>query len=144
MFHVAPLLPHVQSKNTESQASQQQAMQQIEKKRHIGNDIVVIIFTESNVPFNLSSVSSKQNHIFVFVRPCPNGYSMTICQRSGVPMFKPDLPDPAVISTSPVGRDFFFNKLVMGERAIYKAPDFAPKLARTRSVLLADIVERFM
>jgi hypothetical protein len=44
---------------------------------------------------------------------------------------------------------FYFDKrllwflVVNGERASYKAPGFAPKISRTRSVLLYDLAERF-
>lgn len=35
------------------------------------------------------------------------------------------------------------NLVVNAERAIYKAPSFAPKLTRTRTVLLNDIASKF-
>lgn len=33
---------------------------QLERKRHIGNDIVVLLFSESEKPFDLSTITSKQ------------------------------------------------------------------------------------
>lgn len=47
---------------------------QLERKRHIGNDIVVIIFQEGDTPVQIRSFESKQNHVFVFVQPTPRGY----------------------------------------------------------------------
>ncbi len=41
----------------------------MERKRHIGNDIAVIIFQDSEEPFQLSSILSRQNHIFLIVKP---------------------------------------------------------------------------
>jgi len=64
MFHVATLLPYKEDDK-----------QQLERKRHIGNDIVVIVFQEENgVPYQLTSVTSHQNHILAVVQPCGDGY----------------------------------------------------------------------
>jgi RAP1 GTPase activating protein 1 len=63
MFHVATLLPFKASDN-----------QQLEKKRHIGNDLVIIIFHEGKQPFDMASIPSQQNHMAVIVTPEPNGY----------------------------------------------------------------------
>lgn len=150
MFHVAPLLPF-------SNADKQQ----LERKRHVGNDIVVIVFQDSDVPFKFSSISSKQNHVFAFVKPKGDGYQLTMVQKNGVPQFKPELPHSTFFERTAVARDFFLHKrkhykvhlfvislhchtVVNGERSSYTAPDFAPKIARTRTVLLADVAERFL
>jgi len=42
--------------------------QQIERKRHIGNDVVVIIFKEGDSPFNPVSISSHFNHVFIVIK----------------------------------------------------------------------------
>lgn len=34
--------------------------EQLERKRHIGNDLVIIIYTESDKPFDISTVASRQ------------------------------------------------------------------------------------
>jgi RAP1 GTPase activating protein 1 len=99
MFHVAPLLPF----NANDK-------QQLERKRHIGNDIVVIIFQDSDIPFQFSTISSKQNHVFAFVKPQEDSYKLTIVSKNGVPAFKPDLPQPAMFDRSAVSRDFFLHK----------------------------------
>ncbi|KAG5461687.1 MAG: hypothetical protein BJ554DRAFT_6076, partial [Olpidium bornovanus] len=50
MFHVSPMLPFAENDS-----------QQLERKRHIGNDIVIIIFQqEGSVPFKLETITSKQ------------------------------------------------------------------------------------
>jgi RAP1 GTPase activating protein 1 len=132
MFHVAPLLPM-------STADKQQ----LERKRHVGNDIVVVIFVDSDQTFKLSSISSKQNHVFCFVKPHGDGYMQSTLNKNGVPVYTPELPEPAYYERNAVSRDFFLHKLVNGERASYKSPSFAPKISRTRSVLLYDVAERF-
>ena len=50
MFHVATMLPY----NPHDE-------QQVCKKRHIGNDVVVIIFKENNIPFDPLWMRSQFN-----------------------------------------------------------------------------------
>jgi len=133
MFHVAPLLPFNETEN-----------QQLERKRHIGNDILVVIFQDNNTPIDLDSIDSKQNHIFVVVQPQNDQYRLSFARKTGVPSFSPALPQDCCISKDTISRDFLFHKLVNGERAAYKAPGFAPKIARTRTVLLKDLAKKFL
>jgi RAP1 GTPase activating protein 1 len=63
MFHIATLLPF----KIEDQ-------QRVERKRHVGNDIALIIFQDSQEPFQLSTILSRQNHVIVVIRPHENGY----------------------------------------------------------------------
>ncbi|KAJ3191431.1 hypothetical protein HK101_007706 [Irineochytrium annulatum] len=125
MFHVSTLLPY-----------NEKDKQQLERKRHIGNDIVMIIFQESQTPYQLSTITSQQNHVIAVVQPH--------APRVGVPPFTPDIPEPPIISNDAVSRDFFLHKLVNGERASYKSPSFAPKIQRTRSVLLYEVASKHL
>ncbi|KAI3640093.1 hypothetical protein MIR68_000971 [Amoeboaphelidium protococcarum] len=142
MFHVSLLLPMKSSDK-----------QQLERKRHIGNDIVVIIFQDGSgadqsgppsVPVKMSTITSKQNHVFAVVRPKGEGYAFEIANKSGVVPYQPEIPEPAYFDKNATSRDYFLHKLVNAERASYKAPGFAPKISRTRSVLLYDVAERFL
>lgn len=63
MFHVSSMLPHAPNDP-----------QNIERKRHLGNDIVMILFQESDEPFQLNTITSKQNHIVVVVKPGENDF----------------------------------------------------------------------
>ena len=101
MFHVAAFLPH----NTNDR-------QQIEKKRHIGNDIVTIVFVEPGTYYDIKSNTSKQNHVIAAVTPHPDGYKLTFATRKGVPAFLPELPDPPIIKKDAVGRDFFLHRRI--------------------------------
>lgn len=104
MCHVATMLPFNQNDP-----------QQLERKRHIGNDLVVIIFQEGDAAFELASIPSHQNHVIVFVRPLPDnadGWAVQIFHKDGVPNFTPDLPQPTIIGTDNVSRDFFFHKRI--------------------------------
>ncbi|KAI8838115.1 hypothetical protein BC829DRAFT_371413 [Chytridium lagenaria] len=131
MFHVSTLLPF-----------NEKDKQQLERKRHIGNDIVMIVFQDSQTPYQLSTITSHQNHVIAIVQPHGDGYKLAIAPRIGVPPFTPEIPDPPIISTDAVSRDFFLHKLVNGERASYKSPSFAPKIQRTRSVLLYEVASK--
>ncbi|KAI8050571.1 hypothetical protein BDF22DRAFT_695668 [Syncephalis plumigaleata] len=135
MFHVAPMLP---GRITDGQ--------RLDRKRHLGNDIILIIFQEDpqSGAFQLSSIRSKQNHIICFVSPKNEGFEILLAPRKEVPYFTPDLPEPAVIGTDAISRDFLLHKLINGERASYKAPIFASKITRTRSVLLYDVIDRYI
>jgi len=57
MFHVSTLLPYSKSD-----------AQKLERKRHLGNDVVVIIFKECDEPFNPAWIRSEFNHIFCVVQ----------------------------------------------------------------------------
>ncbi|KAI8805730.1 hypothetical protein BJ742DRAFT_818994 [Cladochytrium replicatum] len=133
MFHVSTMLPFVEKD-----------CQQLERKRHIGNDIVVIVFQESETPFQLTTITSHQNHIVAVVRPHKEKFMLTLATRNGVPPFTPDIPEPCIFSKDAVSRDFFLHKLVNGERASYKSPSFAPKISRTRSVLLYEVASKYL
>jgi RAP1 GTPase activating protein 1 len=50
MFHVSTLLPY----NAKDK-------QQLERKRHLGNDVVVIVFKDSDEPFAPNTVKSEFN-----------------------------------------------------------------------------------
>jgi RAP1 GTPase activating protein 1 len=58
MFHVSTLLPHSDTDG-----------QQLEKKRHIGNDKVALVFQDRDTPFCPSMIRSKLLHVFVLVQP---------------------------------------------------------------------------
>lgn len=58
MFHVSTLLPF----STKDQ-------QHIERKRHIGNDRVTIIFQDENTPFSPRMIKSKLLHVFIVIQP---------------------------------------------------------------------------
>ena len=58
-------------------------MVQLERKRHVGNDIVTVIFQEDDTPIDLDTFDSKQTHVIVAVQPLPNQQyrSVLACAR---------------------------------------------------------------
>ncbi len=128
MFHVAPLLP-----------MQPNDKQRLERKRHLGNDVVVIVFQEnedSGMPFNPNWMHSEMNHVFVVVAPARDGqsYHVSSASKRGVKKHEPLLPVCAVRNS--LLRDFLLPKLINAERAALCAPVFEKKLAKTRRILL--------
>jgi hypothetical protein len=57
MFHVSTLLPFTEREE-----------QQLQRKRHIGNDIVAIVFQETNTPFTPDMITSHFLHAFIVVQ----------------------------------------------------------------------------
>jgi len=133
MFHVSTLLPHDPLNP-----------QQLERKRHLGNDIVVIVFKEGNQLYDPNCIKSEFNHIFVVVSKVnkPDDpttyYKVNIACKEGVPPFQPDIPEPPLIPKH-LFKDFLLCKLINGENTSYEAPAFKMKIQRTRLTLLKDI-----
>ena len=99
---------------------------------------------DSSLPFQLQTLTSQQNHVVVVVSPHGDSYKVVVVSKNGVPSFTPELPDPVIIPRDAVGRDFFLHKLINGERASYKAPSFAAKISRTRTVLLFESSSKYL
>ncbi|XP_051895145.1 rap1 GTPase-activating protein 1 isoform X4 [Pristis pectinata] len=135
MFHVSTKLPY-----TEGDA------QQLQRKRHIGNDIVAIVFQDENTPFVPDMIASNFLHAYVVVQvqyPCSDNtlYKVSVTARDDVPFFGPTLPDPAVFKKGPEFQEFLLTKLINAEYACYKAEKFAKLEERTRSALLETLYE---
>lgn len=138
MYHVAPMLPH-----------DPECEQQLERKRHLGNDVVVIVFVENdnktdsllNDPpaYVPTTIRTHFQHVLAVVQRDPATgpnekarYRLHIARKHDVPIFGPTLPSPAVFDKSQL-RSVLMSKLVNGERAALKAPAFERGRARTRA-----------
>ena len=133
MYHVATLLPFSETDT-----------QQLQRKRHIGNDIVSLVFQEGSTPFSPDMVTSHFLHAYIVVQPEPGDgdkYRVSVTARSDVPYFGPSLPSPPVFKRGPEFREWILNKLISAETACYKAEKFSKLEQRTRSSLLANLVE---
>eukprot|EP01117_Protostelium_nocturnum_P008782 TRINITY_DN3149_c0_g1_i1.p1 TRINITY_DN3149_c0_g1~~TRINITY_DN3149_c0_g1_i1.p1 ORF type:complete len:695 (+),score=266.68 TRINITY_DN3149_c0_g1_i1:342-2426(+) len=137
MFHVSTLLPHFPMDP-----------QQVEKKRHIGNDIIVVIFSEASTPFDPSIMRSEYNNVYIFVHPIhekgkPTHYHISVASKIGTPPFGPLLHYGGVYKKDEQFRNFFLTKLINAERASFEAPSFAPKIRRTRKALLEEFINTY-
>ncbi|XP_047453215.1 rap1 GTPase-activating protein 1 isoform X12 [Mugil cephalus] len=135
MFHVSTKLPYTEGDT-----------QQLQRKRHIGNDIVAIVFQEENTPFVPDMIASNFLHAYIVVQvvnPCSDNvlYKVSVTARDDVPFFGPALPNPAVFKKGPEFHEFLFTKLINAEYACYKAEKFAKLEERTRSALLETLYE---
>ncbi|XP_038637538.1 GTPase-activating Rap/Ran-GAP domain-like protein 3 isoform X6 [Scyliorhinus canicula] len=135
MFHVSTMLPY--SKENK---------QQVERKRHIGNDIVTIVFQEgeeSSPSFKPSMIRSHFTHIFALVRynKQNDSYRLKIYSEESVPLFGPPLPSPPVFTDHHEFRDFVLVKLINGEKATLETPTFAQKRQRTLDMLIRSLYQ---
>ncbi|KAB5575103.1 hypothetical protein PHYPO_G00216970 [Pangasianodon hypophthalmus] len=137
MFHVSTMLPYMPSNP-----------QQLLRKRHIGNDIVTIIFQEPGaLPFTPQNIRSHFQHVFVIVRvhnPCSENtcYSVAVTRMKDVPPFGPPLPPSGVTFRDPASfRSFLLAKIINAENAAHKSEKFHTMAARTRQGYLRDLAE---
>ncbi|KAJ8264853.1 hypothetical protein COCON_G00139520 [Conger conger] len=133
MFHVSTKLPYTETETPS-------------RKRHIGNDIVAIVFQDQNTPFVPDMIASNFLHAYVVVQvesPCTENvlYKVSVTARDDVPFFGPALPDPAVFRKGPELHEFLLTKLINAEYACYKADKFAKLEERTRTALLETLYE---
>ncbi|XP_056158115.1 rap1 GTPase-activating protein 2-like, partial [Lampris incognitus] len=133
MFHVSTKLPFTEGD-----------IQQLQRKRHIGNDIVAAVFQEEATPFVPDMIASNFLHAYVLVQvenPCTENttYKVSVTAREDVPVFGPPLPNPAVFKKGPEFRDFLLTKLINAENACYKSDKFAKLEGRTRAALLDNL-----
>ncbi|XP_060769195.1 GTPase-activating Rap/Ran-GAP domain-like protein 3 isoform X2 [Neoarius graeffei] len=138
MFHVSTMLPY--SKENK---------QQVERKRHIGNDIVTIVFQEgddASPSFKPSMIRSHFTHIFALVRYSSqnDSYRLKIFSEESVPLFGPPLPSPPVFTDHQEFRDFLLVKLINGEKATLETPTFAQKRQRTLDMLIRSLYQDLM
>ncbi|KAL1916679.1 uncharacterized protein VTP21DRAFT_5383 [Calcarisporiella thermophila] len=138
VYHVSTLIPY-----THGDANQ------ILRKRHIGNDIVTIVFLDGkDTRFDPAMVRSQFLHIFILVREEGRwggeemAYRVEIVARKDVPSFGPPLPDPPVFYDKKELKSFLLAKMINGEIAAYHSPKFAVPHARARLAILEDIVAR--
>ncbi|XP_041129637.1 rap1 GTPase-activating protein 1-like isoform X13 [Polyodon spathula] len=135
MFHVSTKLPYTEGDT-----------QQLQRKRHIGNDIVAIVFQDESTPFVPDMIASNFLHAYVVVQvvnPCSENtlYKVSVTARDDVPFFGPALPNPAIFKKGPEFHEFLLTKLINAEYACYKAEKFAKLEERTRTALLETLYE---
>ncbi|XP_041750067.1 signal-induced proliferation-associated protein 1 isoform X2 [Coregonus clupeaformis] len=139
MFHVSTMLPYT-ANNT----------QQLLRKRHIGNDIVTIVFQEPGaLPFTPKAIRSHFQHVFIIVQveqSCSDHtyYRVAVTRSKDIPLFGPLFPKGARFPRSPAFRDFLLAKAVNAENAAEKAEKFRSMAMRTRQEYLKDLAENYV
>ncbi|XP_052567253.1 GTPase-activating Rap/Ran-GAP domain-like protein 3 isoform X2 [Culex pipiens pallens] len=138
MFHVSTMLPFSRDNR-----------QQVERKRHIGNDIVNIIFVDEDsngeeTEFNPNNIKSQFTHVFAVVTRRSRKYRLAVYCDETVPPFGPTLPNPPEFEDPAVFRDFLLVKLINGEKATFQTPTFSRKRERTLEMLIKDLYEEYV
>ncbi|KAI8354007.1 hypothetical protein BD560DRAFT_336601 [Blakeslea trispora] len=90
-YHVSTLIP-----------SKESDRQQIQRKRHIGNDIVCLVFVEGNQPFNPTAIKSQFLHVFIVVhketwKDQISVWRVEVVSIEDVPTFGPPLPSKSAV-----------------------------------------------
>ncbi|KAK5929149.1 hypothetical protein CgunFtcFv8_010405 [Champsocephalus gunnari] len=115
MFHVSTKLPFTEGD-----------VQQLQRKRHIGNDIVAAVFQEDSTPWRTPAPSTRPTRCLL-----QRGRMCLLLDRL--------FPIPAVFRRGPEFRDFLLTKLINAENACYKSDKFAKLEGRTRAALLDNL-----
>uniref|UniRef100_A0A2K6FZN5 Signal-induced proliferation-associated protein 1 n=1 Tax=Propithecus coquereli TaxID=379532 RepID=A0A2K6FZN5_PROCO len=135
MFHVSTMLPYTPNNQ-----------QQLLRKRHIGNDIVTIVFQEpGSKPFCPTTIRSHFQHVFLVVRahaPCTpcTSYRVAVSRTQDTPAFGPALPSGGgPFEANADFRAFLLAKALNGEQAAGHARQFHAMATRTRQQYLQDL-----
>ncbi|QQP54117.1 Rap1 GTPaseactivating protein 1like [Caligus rogercresseyi] len=133
MFHVSTLLPYTENDP-----------QQLQRKRHIGNDIVAIIFQEGETPFSPDMITSHFLHAYIVVRPVLDSsnklwYKITTSAKIDVPYFGPRIPSKLFEGKGSEMKEFLLTKLINAEAACFRADKFSALEHRTRHSLLSSL-----
>ncbi|CAG8493056.1 17856_t:CDS:2, partial [Cetraspora pellucida] len=139
MYHVSTLLPYEKSNK-----------HQITRKRHIGNDVVCIIFQDVQRPFSPLAIRSQFLHVYVVVSPVQinigssRAYRVDIVCKDGVPYFGPPLPDPPIFDDPVLLKKFLVATVINGQNAAWKTPKLSEPFLRARGAIIQDIVIRLV
>ncbi|EDR27377.1 rap GTPase-activating protein, putative [Entamoeba dispar SAW760] len=135
VYHVAPLLPYYNGE------------EQLERKRFIGNDIVVIIFKEQSDEhdcFDPRVISSSLNHIFIVITPERNDvlnerYKINVVCKSCIKPFPPFIEDKWYYHSIDFS-DFLIRKLINGDRTAITCSPFIERMIHSNERLLKHVV----
>ncbi|KAG2204507.1 hypothetical protein INT46_000260 [Mucor plumbeus] len=134
VYHVAPLMP-----------SQKNDKQQVLRKKHIGNDIVSIIFLEGNQAFNPKAIRSQFLHVYIIIRPefvnerkC---WRIEVLAKNNVGEFGPALPSPPLFYDDNTLKEFLTIKLINAENAALKSDKFFIPNNKARLGLLSTHIQ---
>jgi len=138
MYHVATMLPFTNDE------------QQIDRKRHIGNDVLLIIFKETDEPFNPTILTSNFNHVFVVVQKVKDSegeetrYKMAIATKPGVTSSRPLLPDIPIFPKNMAFRDYFLTKCINLERVTLNLSTFKKIQKWARQRFIDDCAKKYV
>ena len=115
MFHVAPLLPY-----------NEEDVQQLERKRHLGNDVVLIFFLEEGAEIDVSLINSQFNHVFCLVQKCTDADGNTQYRFGIVLVVSVDCGDREM-SNHTTNFPFFHRVMFAYKKEVLPFTPFLPK-----------------
>ncbi|CAF2127795.1 unnamed protein product [Rotaria magnacalcarata] len=131
MFHVSTLLPHSKIER-----------QQVERKRHIGNDIVAIVFQENETKFNPECIASQFLHVYLVVTPLNDDgthFKVSVIRRDNVPSFGPVINHSNSFHCDHTFKQWLLTKLINAEIASCKTNTFQKYQERTKMHLFENL-----
>eukprot|EP01091_Cochliopodium_minus_P010677 TRINITY_DN2882_c0_g1_i1.p1 TRINITY_DN2882_c0_g1~~TRINITY_DN2882_c0_g1_i1.p1 ORF type:complete len:569 (-),score=144.83 TRINITY_DN2882_c0_g1_i1:16-1722(-) len=140
VYHIAPYLPYSPYDSQQSQ-----------KKRFIGNDLVLVVFRDAKSgdtlkPLDPSLFTSQFNHVFILVQPHTfkgeniTHYKVSIASKQGVKPWRPYLPKDGIIKKEDL--HMWINmKLINAERAAMYAKEFSSRMSRTVAVMINQFIQ---
>eukprot|EP00127_Corallochytrium_limacisporum_P003741 Clim_evm73s152 gene=Clim_evmTU73s152 len=135
MFHISTLLPY--SEND---------VQQVQRKRHIGNDACFIVFLEDpKGTYDPVAIRSRFNHVVAVIRPVEgeeDRYQFAFASKTDVPHFGPDL-ETNFADANEHFVDHLLTKLVNGQQSALQAEQFSKSNNNYRGTLLCTIVKDY-
>jgi RAP1 GTPase activating protein 1 len=116
MFHVSTLLPYSKIER-----------QQLERKRHIGNDIVAIIFQENETTFSPECITSQFLHVYLIITPLDTHgtrFKVSVIHRDSVPTFGPIINYSNIFHYDNIFKQWLLTKLINAETASFRSSSF--------------------
>ena len=117
----------------------------IQRKRFIGNDIVVIVFVDGTTTYSVETMKSQYTNILLVAQPDPENptrYRIRTCRQRGLRRFGPVAAE-YYRKDDPGFAKFVLAKALNGEHATYVSPEFLVRDRRTRNNLLNDFYETY-
>lgn len=132
VFHAPALMPTVENDD-----------QQIEKKKHVGNDFVHIVWSEHKRDYRPSTIQSQFNDAHLVVYPLPNGlFRIQTFQKEKIPFFGP-LTDGMVVNKQilcPLLRQTALNG---NKRARFITTKGYQRPFPARNALIKEVIHRY-
>lgn len=138
MFHVSSMLPFTPNNR-----------QQLLRKRHIGNDIVTIVFQEPGAaPFSPKNIRSQFQHVFIIVQvvnPCKHNtcYRVAVSRSKEVPVFGPPIRESGFYQKNKNFTNMLLAKIINAENAAHRSEKFVIMATRTRQEYLKDLCNNY-
>eukprot|EP00127_Corallochytrium_limacisporum_P005353 Clim_evm29s203 gene=Clim_evmTU29s203 len=143
MYHVSTLLPFRATGGT-----------QIERKRHIGNDLINIIYVdcmdvehhelgEDEVDVDISKFTSKYVQVYIVVIACKDGYLVSVGNRPDLTPYGPIINGKAIFYDGPQMSHFLKAKIANGTLASSMGQKFKERTRRAVKDLLQTVIAQF-